>query len=59
MEKNEAIDTLYRAKEKLENVSDKDSTLDILREAGKAVGYKPAFRCLIAGATPEDAIKWK
>ena len=57
--KDEAVEALYRAKEQLETTTDKQVTLDILAGAGKTVGYKPAFRALVMGTKPEDAIKWK
>lgn len=56
--KEQAVEVLYRAKEQLEQTSDKTEALTILAEAGKAVGYKPAFRALVMGTKPEDAIKW-
>ena len=56
--KEQAIEALYRAKEQLETAADKQAILDVLAEAGKAVGYKPAFRVLVMGVKPEEAIKW-
>ena len=56
--KEAAIEALYRAKEQLEQTSDKTEALTILAEAGQTVGYKPAFRALVMGTKPEDAIKW-
>ncbi len=61
--KQEAMEALYRAKEQLEMIDDdgasaKQATLNILADAGKTVGYKPAFRALVLGKPPEDAIKW-
>ena len=56
--KEEAVEVLYRAKEQLEQTNDKTEALKILAEAGQAVGYKPAFRALVMGQKPEDAIKW-
>ena len=57
--KEQAIEALYSAKEQLETVTDKAGTIKVLAEAGKAVGYKPAFRALVMGVKPEDAIRWK
>ena len=58
MEKNEAVELLYGLKEELEIAETKEETIEILARAGKQVGYKPAFRALIGGKAPEDAIKW-
>jgi len=57
--KEDAIGILREAKGKLEKASTKDETLAVLKDAGGAVGYKPAFRCLIAGIEPEKSIKWE
>ena len=66
--RQEAIDMLYRAKEELEAVSDKEfalrilakeSTLRILAEVGDAVGYRPAFRVLVKNEEPETALEWE
>jgi len=57
--KDEAIGILKEAKSKLETATTKDEALGIIREAGGAVGYKPAFRALIAGVEPEKSIKWE
>jgi hypothetical protein len=51
------IDTLYRAKKEMEAVSDKESTLLILAEAGDTVGYRPAVRVLVKNKEPETALK--
>jgi len=56
--KEAAIEALYRAKEQLEQTNDKTEALKIIADAGKTVGYKPAFRALVMGQKPEDAIKW-
>ena len=32
--------------------------LKILLETGEAVGYTPAFRCLVKGLSPEESIRW-
>ena len=57
--KDEAVGILREAKGKLEKASTKEETLDILKDAGGAVGYKPAFRALIAGVEPEKSVKWE
>lgn len=56
--KKEAVEVLEVAKAKMEAATTRDETLDILKEAGKEVSYTPAFRCLVMGQTPDEAIKW-
>lgn len=58
MTKADGVKALEEAKGKLAKATSKDDTLAILLEAGKAVGYSPAMRCLVAGKAPEDSIKW-
>jgi len=50
---------LKEAKSKLETATTKQETLGILKDAGGAVGYKPAFRALVAGVEPEKSVKWE
>lgn len=57
--KEEAVQVLAVAKAKMDAATTKDEALEILREAGKEVAYKPAFRCLVMGQTPNESIKWK
>ena len=57
--KEEGIAILREAKSKLDKATTKDEALGILKEAGGQVGYKPAFRALIAGVEPENSIKWE
>lgn len=57
--KEEATEALYRAKEELETITDKQGTIKVLAEAGNTVGYKPAFRVLVMGKSPDSAIRWK
>jgi len=57
--KAEGIDLLKKAKAKMARATTKDETLAILKEAGSAVGYAPAYRCLVAGTEPENSIKWE
>lgn len=59
LEKREnAIFALTNAKAKLDVATTRDEALAILKEAGKAAAYSPAFRCLIMGMSPEDSIRW-
>ena len=57
--KAEAVKVLEVSKAKMAEAKTRDEALEILREAGKEVGYTPAFRCLVIGKTPEESIKWK
>lgn len=57
--KEEAVKVLEVCKAKMDEAKTKEEALEILREAGKEVGYKPAFRCLVMGETPEESIRWK
>ncbi len=59
LSRTEGIEALYRAKEELERTDDKRATLNVLADAGSTVGYKPTFRALVMGQTPEVAIKWR
>lgn len=59
MTKSEGIAKLEGAKALLAVAVTKEQTIEILALAGKAVGYKPAFRCLVEGNTPKDSIFWK
>ena len=57
--KEEAIKVLEEAVKKLAGVTTKEDTLAILLETGKVVGYKPAFRALVAGVEPSKSIRWE
>lgn len=57
--KEEAVKVLEVCKAKMDEAKTRDEALEILREAGKEVGYKPAHRCLVLGQKPEQAITWK
>ena len=56
--REEAKTILRTAKAKLAEAKTKSETLAVLKEAGKAVGYTPAFRCLVMGLIPDESIKW-
>lgn len=58
MTREEGIQYLREAQIELAKVTTKDETLAILKATGEAVGYTPAFRCLVASRSPEDSIKW-
>jgi hypothetical protein len=59
MSKEDAIQFLHEAKERLSQAKTKEETLAVLGDAGSQVGYTPAFRALVAGVAPEDSIRWK
>lgn len=58
MTREQGIQVLKDAQKKLAKATTKDETLAVLKEAGSAVGYTPAFRCLVAGKDPDQSIKW-
>jgi hypothetical protein len=58
LEKEEIITYLEGAKIMLGTAENKwDLVKPILQQAGKTVGYKPAFRCLVMDMKPEDSCK--
>ena len=56
--KEEGIALLKNLKEQLAKITEVPAALELLALAGKSVGYKPAFRALVMGVDPEQAIKW-
>ena len=56
--KEEAIQNLVDARGKMDKAETKADVIDILQEAGAAVGYKPTMRCLVMGKAPDLSIKW-
>ncbi len=58
MSKEEGIELLMTLKEQLGKTEKVSDALQVLALAGKSVGYKPAFRALVMGVEPEQAIKW-
>jgi len=56
--KEEGIKVLEEAVKALANGASFKDAKPVLALAGKTVGYKPAFRCLVMDVPPEDAIKW-
>jgi hypothetical protein len=54
----DAVHILNELGRELSGASTKAQVLNILQRAGTAVGYKPAFRCLVKGETPEESIHW-
>ena len=59
--REEAVKYLTMAQDMFDDYVKENNTksaIDELREAGKTVGYTPAFRCLVNGQAPEDSIRW-
>ena len=56
--REEAINILTKKRDELDEITTKDETICLLLDAGDAVGYTPAMRCLVRGSTPEDSIHW-
>ena len=56
--KEEAAHILTVLGKEMTEAKDKEAVLNILKRAGGAVGFKPAFRCLVMGETPERSIHW-
>ena len=54
----EAAHILTALGRELSEATTKAEVLNILRRAGGAVGYKPAFRCLVNGENPETSMHW-
>jgi hypothetical protein len=59
LSKMEAEAYLASRKQDFDNLADKASAMVVLREAGMTVGYKPAFRVLVMGESPEKAVRWQ
>jgi len=60
MTREEAIQYLTMQRDFFEMAATPETklALEILKEAGKQVGYTPAFRCLVMGLDPEESIRW-
>lgn len=58
LSREEAINILTMQRDNMVEAETKAQTMEILAIAGKAVGYAPAFRTLVMGVAPEDAIRW-
>lgn len=58
MTREEAVQCLTKLRDLAEVEVRKDEFAKILLEAGEAVGYTPAFRCLVMGLEPEESIRW-
>lgn len=58
LSKEEGIELLRGLKEQLDKTEKTKDALEVLALAGQSVGYKPAFRALVMGIEPEQAIKW-
>lgn len=58
MTREEAVKYLTMQRDWMDEAVTKERTIEILSETGKAIGYAPAFRCLVIGLDPEDSIRW-
>jgi len=61
MEREEAIQYLTMQGDLATEAARTNDLVDylrILRETGDKIGYTPAFRCLVKGLEPEEAIRW-
>lgn len=56
--REEGIELLEASKKLLAEAVDVKTAFEILLLAGQSVGYAPAFRCLVAGNSPESSIRW-
>lgn len=58
MTREEAIQFLTMQRDLADDAKTKLEFRNIMSKAGEAVGYTPAFRCLVNGLSPEDSIRW-
>ncbi len=56
--REEAINYLHGMKLLLAQPASWEIQKQRLAEAGRTVGYKPAFRCLVMDVEPEKAVRW-
>ena len=56
--REQGIELLEASKEQLAKTEGKEQAFEVLLLAGQSVGYAPAFRCLVAGNSPESSIRW-
>ena len=57
--KEQAIEYLSSARILIDSSASWEQAKARLAEAGGMVGYKPAFRCLILGLSPDKSFRWK
>lgn len=55
----QAIQYLHEAKIQMDTITTWEMARLQLQMAGREVGYKPAFRCLVMGITPENSVRWE
>lgn len=61
LSREEAIKKLTMRRDQFEDAKkegDFNMAMDFLGYAGDEVGYTPAFRCIVKGLDPEQAIRW-
>lgn len=56
--RDEAERLLTNQRDLMEDAMTKEEAMVILKRAGQAVGYAPAFRCLVMGVEPSESIRW-
>ena len=56
--REETVEILGRAKKQMEKAETKEQVLSVLQGAGTMAGYKPVFRCLVMGETPDNSVRW-
>lgn len=56
--REEAINVLTTKRDMAEDAQTVAEFKLQLELAGNAVGYAPAFRCLVMGMEPEDSVRW-
>uniref|UniRef100_A0A6M3JBT1 Ig-like domain-containing protein n=1 Tax=viral metagenome TaxID=1070528 RepID=A0A6M3JBT1_9ZZZZ len=59
MTREEAVQYLTKQRDLADDCQTASDFKAILLETGEAVGYTPAFRCLVKGLEPEQSIRWK
>ncbi|KKL04145.1 hypothetical protein LCGC14_2619040 [marine sediment metagenome] len=56
--REEAIQVLTMYQDLASDAETKERFIEVLADAGRAIGYAPAMRCLVMCVSPEDAIRW-
>ena len=58
MSREEAVQFLTKQRDLAEDCESAQDFRKLLEETGDAIGYTPAFRCLVKGLEPEQSIRW-
>jgi hypothetical protein len=56
--KAEAVQILEEARIKFDTADTREDLMETLRQAGRKVGYTPAFRCLVMNLQPSESVRW-